>query len=334
MANGQKATIRDVAKRAGVAVSTASRALSHGSASKATREKVFRAAEELNFVPNPAARQLISGRSNIVAIAIPERTDFIFKDMFVAGILGELSRAFSERRMLPFLALTELQDTESLERLLRDSSAGGVVVLSFHYSRQLAQVFHDFDKPTVFIGRPFPRMRYPYVDVDNEEAAYCAAELLVERGRRNIGIIAGPDDMVAPKQRTMGCVNGLADQGMKPLAVISGEYTAEHGFEACERILEQYPEVDGVFAQSDQIAVGVLHALAKHGRQVPNDVSVIGFDDFPVATMANPKLTTFAQPLHDMAQVIAEMLYWRLEHGEWNTVAQVLPASLIKRDSV
>lgn len=80
--------------------------------------------------------------------------------------------------------------------------------------------------------------------------------------------------------------------------------------------------------------MGVLHALAKHGRQVPNDVSVIGFDDFPVATMANPKLTTFAQPLHDMAQVIAEMLYWRLEHGEWNTVAQVLPASLIKRDSV
>lgn len=334
MTGEQTVTIRDVAKRAGVAVSTASRALGNGSASKTTREKVRRAAEELHFVPNPAARQLTSGRSNIVAIAVPERTDFIFKDTFVTGILVELAGAFSERHMLPFLALTELHDTDSLERLLHDSAADGVVVLSFHYSRELAQVFHDFDKPTVFIGQPFPRMRYPYVDVDNEGASYHAAKLLIERGRKNIAIIAGPNDMVTPKQRTIGCSDGLADHGIEPLTVIPGDYTAEHGFEACEKILEQYPEVDGIFAQSDQIAMGVLQALARHGRRVPDDVSVIGFDDFSIAMTTDPKLTTFAQPLRDMAQAIAEMLCWRLKHGEWNAMAQVLPATLVERESV
>ncbi len=334
MSENRTVTIRDVAKKAGVAVSTASRALGNGSASTATREKVRRAAEELHFIPNQAASSLASGRSDIVAIVVPEYTDFVFKDFFVAGVVSELTKAFGQRGMLPFLALTEPDDMDSLGRLLHDSGADGAVVLSYHYSDGLTRVLQDFCRPTVFVGKPLPHSRYPYVDVDNEGASYLAAEILAERGRRHIAVVAGPGDMPTPQQRTSGFSAGLDAHGMRPIAVLNGLYTAEHGRQACEQLLKQHPEVDGVFAQSDAIASGVMQVLRQHGKNIPKDVSIIGFDDFPIATEVSPALTTFAQPLHDMAAAVAEMLCWRLEHGEWNSAVRILPVSLIQRDSV
>lgn len=331
---GDSVTIRDVAKMAGVAVSTASRALSGGSASAKTRLKVQQAAERLHFFPNQAAVQLTSGRSNVVAIVVPEQPEFVFKDEFISGIVSRLATAFANRGMLPFLALTDPEDVESFDRLLRSSGASGMVVTSFHHSPLLIEVLRDFGRPAVFIGRPPASLNCSYVDVDSYQGGYDAANLLLQRGRRRIAVIAGPDDMPTPKQKNAGCGEAVVGSGGDIVATVSGRYTVEHGERAMRGILEACPDVDGVFAHSDKIAVGAIRALRESGRRIPEDVSVVGFDDFQIAEAATPRLTTFSQPLTDMANAAAGMLSWRLTHEEWRTKAVVFPATLVERDSV
>ena len=331
--DGSAATIRDVAKLAGVAVSTASRALGNGSASEKTRLKVQRAAEALNFVPNPAAKQLTSGKSNIVAIVVPEEPEFMFHDAFVSGMVSQLATSFASVQLLPFLVLTAPHDAQGFLKLLRGSGASGIVVTSFHYSKQLAAVLETYGKPVIFIGKPNLAMHYPYVDVDNYQGGYDAGKLLRRRGCEHIAVIAGPDDMQTPPQRTKGIIDALAVDGLEPVAIMSGKYGTEHGEVAMRRILDEHPEIDGVFAHSDQIASGALRALSGTGRMVPDDVALVGFDDFRVAEATTPKLTTFAQPLAMMAEEATTMLRKRLETGVWEKQATLFPAQLVRRES-
>lgn len=331
---GDTVTIREVAKLAGVAVSTASRALGNGSASAKTRLKVQQAAEALHFVPNQAAKQLTLGRSNIVAIVVPEEPDFVFRDAFVSGIVAQLATSLAAVQLLPFLVLTKPHDAQGFLHLLKSSGAAGVIVTSFHYSKSYATALKDCGKPIVFIGKPNPSMNYPYVDVDNYQSGHDAGALLYDKGHRRIAVIAGPDDMQASKHRTKGIVDALHFHNLEPVAILSGEFSDAHGEAAMHRILLEHPDVNGVFAHSDQIAAGALRALSDEGKQVPKDIALIGFDDFRVAEATTPRLTTFAQPLADMASAATRMLFERLESGVWKQRAMLFPAQMIERDSV
>lgn len=333
----ETATIRDVARKAGVAVSTASRALGNGSASTKTRLKVQHAAEELHFVPNPAARLLTSGRSNIVAIVVTESPEFVFKDAFTSGMVSLLMNSFAQERLLPFLVAVDSGDAVDFDRLLRNSGADGMVIVSFHYSKKYSKVVQDFGRPTLFVGKPPSGMNYPYVDADQVQGGYIAGQVLMKRGRRHIAIIEGPKDMRSPKEvnnRTQGCLQALAAYNAAPIATVSGPYNEDHGIEAMEQILKRAPEVDGVFAHSDQIAAGVLQYLHHQHKRIPDDISVVGFDDFQIANAVSPRLTTIAQPLYDMAQAATEMLTYRLKKGSWKTNAQIFPVHLVERESI
>ena len=332
-ANKASVTIRDVAKRAGVAVSTASRALSGGSASESTREKVRRAAEELQFVPNPSARRLIGGRSNVVALVVDEPTDFLFRDDFIVGILGQLSVSLASRNLLPFLVLASPGDVGGFEELLNKSGAEGVVAVSFHEDERFLKALRSLGKPIVFVGAPPNGFKCPFVDVDNYDGGYQAGRRLVGRGCRRMALIEGPKDMPTPKERTAGFLAALAEDGLEPVMVCSGSYERENGLRSMERILEVCPDVDGVFAHSDKIAAGVLAALNKAGRRVPDDVAVIGFDDLQAAGLLNPPLTTLSQPLNTVAEAATEMLSYRLEHDAWKVTSQRFPVHLTIRES-
>ncbi|MBW3090996.1 LacI family DNA-binding transcriptional regulator [Bifidobacterium sp. 82T25] len=333
MTQGDAVTIRDVAKLAGVAVSTASRALGNGSASARTRQKVQQAAEELHFVPNQAAKQLTSGKSNIIAIMVPEEPDFVFRDAFVSGMVAQLATSFTAVNLLPFLALTKPHDAKGFLKVLKGSGAAGIVVVSFHYSKPFADALKQCGKLIVSIGTPSPSMHYPYVDVDNYQGGYDAVMLLHKRGCQHIAVIAGPTDMQASVLRTEGVKDALSSLGMEPVAFIPGEYGAQRGEEVMLQILSEHPEVDGVFAISDETAAGALRALLNSGKRVPEDVALIGFDDFHVARAVSPRLTTFAQPLAAMAETATEMMSERLETGEWKRKAVLFPAPMVRRES-
>lgn len=330
-------TIRDVARHAGVSISTASRALGGGSASAKTRTKVQQAAAALHFLPNTAAQQLITGRSNVVAIMITETPDFMFQDAFISSITSQLMNSFTKANLFPFLVLIAPNDAEGFARLLHNSRADGMVVVSFHYSEQFATVIEQFGRPTVFVGKPPLDMDYPYVDPDQLQGGRMAGQVLTARGRRHIAIIEGPTDMHSPHERndrTTGCVRALHDAGLSPIATIPGPYTMRHGIEAAHEVLTEHPEVDGFFAHSDQIAAGVLHLLHQHDRHVPRDISVVGFDNFQAAGLVSPPLTTIAQPLNQLAEAATEMLCARLEQGQWPYRRKIFPVHLVERDSV
>ncbi|MBT1171696.1 LacI family DNA-binding transcriptional regulator [Bifidobacterium sp. SO4] len=331
---GDAVTIRDVAKLAGVAVSTASRALGNGSASAKTRLKVQQAAEALHFVPNQAAKQLTSGKSNIVAIVVPEEPDFVFHDAFISGVVSQLATSFASARLLPFLVLTKPHDAQGFLKLLNGSGAAGVAIASFHYTKPFADAVKEFGKPVVFIGRPHVSMQYPYVDVDSYQGGYAAGELFAKRGRKRIAIVAGPNDMLTPQLRTEGIVDAARQFDCEIIGTVSGDYSMEHGEVGMREILEKHPEVNAVFAHSDDIAAGVYRTLHAAGKRIPEDVAVIGFDNFQTADVLTPRLTTFAQPLPAMAEAATEMLVERLETGEWKRRAVLFPARLVERESV
>lgn len=329
----QAVTIRDVAKRAGVAVSTASRALSGGSASEETREKVRKAAEELQFVPNLSARRLTGGHSNVVALVVDEPTDFLFRDDFIVSMLGQLSISLARKSLLPFLVLVSPGDIDGFEELLGKSGAEGVVAVSFHEGERFSSAMRRMGKPVVFIGTPPKGFKCPFVDVDNYDGGYQAGRHLVERGCQHLAMIEGPKDMPTPHERTSGFLAALEEYGLEPEMVCSGSYEMDNGVRSMERILDSFPNVDGVFAHSDKIAAGVLHVLSKAGRRVPDDVAVIGFDDLQAARLLSPPLTTIAQPLNVVADAATDMLSYRLEHGSWKVSSQRFPVNLVLRES-
>ncbi|MEE1295855.1 MAG: LacI family DNA-binding transcriptional regulator [Bifidobacterium sp.] len=333
MAKSDTVTIRDVARMAGVAVSTASRALGNGSASEATRRKVLDAARQLNFVPNAAARSLPGGQSNTVAIVIDEPADTLFEDEFIVTLLGRVSVALASRELLPFLVLASPEDTEGFTRLLNASGADGVIVASMHEGHAIGQVLREFGRPMVFIGNPPAGMGRHYVDVDNREGGYQAGRCLVERGCRRIAVIEGPKDMTTPRERTEGFKAALRAEGLEPVMSVSGPYTMASGEKGMRKLLAAVPDLDGVFAHSDKIASGAMRVLLENRRAIPDDVAVVGFDDLQVAAMLTPPLTTVAQPLEAVAENAAELLKDYLDTGVWKFSSIRLPAPLVRRQS-
>ena len=327
------ATIRDVAALAGVAVSTASRALGKGSASPETRRKVREAAEQLHFTPSATARQLSNGHTRIIAIAIPEETTFIFHDPFIAAVVSQLTVSLSKLGYLPFLALVDSKDESGFVRLLESSGAEGMVITSFRYSKTFVSVIENFGKPTIFIGRPPDNLDYPYVDIDNRQGGRLAAGALLQKGRSKALMIAGPKDMRAPKERSQGFAEVFAQAGGE-IEVDEGRFALQHGYDAMGRHIRSGLDADSVFAQSDQIAVGAMQAMREHGVRCPEDVSIVGFDNLDVANVQPLSLTTVAQPVSDMAKMATDILTKRIETGVWVTRKKIFEVKLITRGSV
>lgn len=302
-------TIREVAQAAGVSISTASRALGEGSASAKTREKVNAAAQELGYIPNPAARQLSTGKTNTVAILVAEPPDYIFNDPFLSMLVSQLAVALSSRGLLGFLVLADPENANTFGSQLRRVGVDGVMVASFHPSSTLERSIRSLQVPVMFVGRPSAEFGdYPYVDVDNFRGGFDAGKRIVSIGRVRVAQIAGPKGMSAAQDREAGFVSALRNSFCKQLDVDYGSFTLEHGSQGMARILRKLPDVDGIFAHSDQIAAGAMHVLAESGRRVPEDVAVIGFDDSSMARATNPPLTTLRQPVGDMAHIAVDMM--------------------------
>lgn len=325
-------TIKDVARVAGVSISTASRALGDGSASRATRDKVRKAARDLGFVPNMAARRLSSGKTNTVAIMVAERPDFIFTDTFLSMLVSQLAVSLSTKGLLGFLLLADPSDPDDFSMLVHRTGVDGVIVASFHKSMQLEESIRSLRVPVMFVGRPSQELvDYPYVDVDNIRGGCDAADRLASLGRNRIVEIAGPRGMSSVEDRDSGFTSQLARRGLTVLDRTYGPFTSDSGRKSMESILARTPHVDAVFAHSDGIAAGVMLELAHKGLSVPDDVAIVGFDDSALAKITNPPLTTLRQPVGDMAQAAASMMGEILGERRAVVTKQLFHAPLVVR---
>lgn len=331
-------TLESVAAEAGVSRGTASRVLSGSpQVSERARAAVLDAAERLGYVPNLAARALVTRRSDSVAFVVAESEERFFSDPFFATVLRGAHTVVARHGMqLLFVVLSSAADRVQFERFAGGGHIDGALILSLHGADPLPTKLRSRGVPVVLCGRPYRTGdETPYVDADNVGGARLATRAMIDAGRTRVATITGPRDMVASQDRLDGFRAELASHGMRPTkdAVAVGDFSVEGGERCMQELLERHPDLDGVFVANDLMAVGAIQAIAASGRSVPRDVAVVGFDDVPVASALTPQLTTVAQPLVRMGEEMANLLV-ELVEGRPSRPSVVLPTALVARSSV
>jgi DNA-binding LacI/PurR family transcriptional regulator len=330
-------TLEEVAHLAGVSRATVSRVV-NGSpkVSVDIRTDVQAAIEQLGYVPNRAARSLVTRRSDSIAVVITEPTGRLFSDPFFPRLLRGISSELAARdRQLILLMPDTTADENRTADYLTAGHVDGALLVSLHERDPLPARLGAAGIPIVLVGRPPKGVRASYVDVDNRQGAQSAVAHLITGGRRVIATIAGPRDMAAGADRLNGYRDALGDASIDadPTLETIGDFTQESGQLAMTRLLATRPDIDAVFAASDLMAAGALSALAAAGRRVPGDVAVIGFDDSPVALSTAPQLTSVRQPIEAMGREVARLLVDAVEAADLVPRRVILATELIRRAS-
>ncbi len=309
-------TLDEVAAAAGVSRSTASRALNGGlRVSPAAQSAVDAAAKVLGYSPNRAARSLVTRRTDSIALVIPEPDERVLSDPFIGATLRGISAALGpSNKQLVLLIARPDESGARIGTYLHSGQVDGAVIVSHHRKDRLEDAVLGSRLPAVFVGRPsHDEDKLHYTDVDSVAGGRLGTEHLISLGRRRIAHIAGPQDMTAGKDRASGWRAALQAAGLPSDLYGQGDFTTASGQEAMDRLLRIEPEIDAVFAASDLMAVGALAALRDHGKSVPGDVAVIGFDDLGGAANASPPLSTVRNPVVEMASSAVERLLGLLD---------------------
>ncbi len=338
--NTPRPTLDEVAARAGVGRGTVSRVV-NGSpqVSPRAREAVQRAIDELGYVPNRAARALVTRRTDAVALVVSESGERVFAEPFFARVVRAISSALTETQMQLWLAMAQSPAERRLvERHLTDQHVDGVMLLSLHDEDPLPALLAGRGLPTVLGGRSARMLgggeeAIPFVDNDNVGGARAAVEYLLAAGRSTVAVIAGPQDMGAGVARLQGYRQAVADAGVPAdeRLVGYGDFGEASGTAAMHRLLDARPELDAVFAASDLMAAGALRALRDRRRSVPGDVAVVGFEDSAVAGRTEPPLTTVHQSVDQMGREMVRLLLARIAGEEARSV--VLDTYMVVRGS-
>ena len=331
---GKKVTIREVAAECGLSVSAVSQVLNGKEIGipQKTKEKVRAAAEKLRYRPNAAARSLVTSRSDTVGVLVPDISNAFFGEAF-----KEIQRRMGEEGFDVLLCSgdgTAKQDERFL-RLFAARGADGLIVapaaetLEEKNAEKFAALLEEIRIPYVYLDR-YPALPCVRVSADHRAGGYAAARCLLKNGHTKIGCIAGPAALVGARLRLEGFCDALAEAGIRPLA-INAPFTAEGGERAAKALFGR--GLTALFASDDLQAYGAMRAAAETGVRIPDDVSLVGYDDLQFSALANPPLTTISQPVKDMAAAAAELLLRRMR-GEDAENPPLFAPRLIERQTV
>jgi len=311
-----RVTIADVASAAGVSKTAVSFAFNNPEKlGQATLERVLNVAHELGYAPHPAARALSLRRSGTIGVLIPQRLSTVFANQFLSELLQGLGEPAEEHDLT--LLLVPPHDG-SLEGAIRQASVDGFISLGLSPDDRALETLDRLGIPTVLIdseGSP----SHPAVNVDDEAGACEAATHLLDLGHRELAVIilpptrsqAGPTPTAA--RRLAGYQAALDRVGAPAPFTITAAATMAAGAGAFESILRSKRRITAILAMSDMAAIGVMGAAAAAGMKIPDDLSVVGYDDLPMAAWTNPPLTTVMQPIVEKGRLAARLLIQRLQ---------------------
>ncbi|WP_369241072.1 LacI family DNA-binding transcriptional regulator [Streptomyces sp. R21] len=329
-------TIHDVAREAGVSRGTVSRVLNGGHyVSPAAQEAVNAAIHRTGYVVNRHARSLITGRSDSIGFLLTEPQERFFEDPNFNVLLRGCTQALAAHDVPLLLMLAGTEDER--RRITRYITAGhvdGVLLVSSHSGDPVAEELREAGVPLVACGKPIGLgSKVSYVAADDRDGARDMVQHLLSLGRRRIGMVTGPLDTPGGVERLAGYREVLSAAGIEAddRLIVSGDYSRASGEAGAEQLLTRVPDLDAVFVASDLMAQGVLAALQKAGRRVPEDVSVGGFDDSPAATAVTPALTTIRQPWDRISNEMVRVLLAQI--GGEDPAAVILPTELVRRQS-
>jgi DNA-binding LacI/PurR family transcriptional regulator len=327
-------TLETVAAAAGVSRSTVSRVINDSPrVSPDVRTSVEEVIARLGYVPNRAARTLVTRRTDTVALFLSESEERVFGEPYFAGIIRGISAGLAETGLRLLLVIAQsAAEHERFENYLTGQHVDGVLLVSLHGNDQLPAHLEKHGVPTVLGGVPIGYRPFSYVDADNRGGARQAVEHLLARGRSRLATIMGPQDMRVGVDRFEGFTAALEQAGL-PWRQARGDFSEGSGERAMERLLAEDPAIDAVFAASDPMAVGAMRVLAERGRSVPGDVAVVGFDDSSTARYARPSLTSVHQPLGDMGREMVRLLVARIKGEILDPPVVILDTHLVVRES-
>jgi DNA-binding LacI/PurR family transcriptional regulator len=325
------ANMGDVARLAGVSHQTVSRVINQSSSvSPATRDRVLDAMRQLDYRPNSAAKSLVTGRSSTLGVVSFDPTLF-----GPASTLAAIERAARSVRYAVSVASLKSIDRESvvdaIERL-RDQSVAGIVVIAPTEVTFDALAAVPPHTPLVAVEGD-PHRDFRVVAVDQAHGARMATEHLLELGHRTVWHVRGPETWLEAEGRVQGWREALRAAGVAPPEPpLAGDWSPASGYEAGLALAER-PEVSAVFVANDQMAVGLLRAMHERGRKVPEDVSVVGFDDIPEAAYLTPPLTTVRQPFDEVGRRSLRLLLEQVDAGERIQRREIVGPLLVRRRS-
>ena len=321
----------DVARLAGVSHQTVSRVLNdHPNVKEQTRLRVRAAIAELGYRPNRAARALVTGRSQLIGVVARNSTLY-----GPASMLTEFEQAAADAGFAVSVGSVRHLNRSSIASVVErhlDQRVAGLVVIAQVASAAEALAEIPQDVPLVLIDGD-PASGRPLVTVDQEAGARAATRHLLDAGHRTVWHVSGPVDFFDSAGRIHGWRRTLEEAGAEVPPLISADWSAAEGYRAGQ-MLARMPDVTAVFAANDHLALGVLRALHERGRRVPQDVSLVGFDDVPEAAYFSPPLTTVRQEFGAVARAALEMLLDQMRDSPQAAELVVVPPRLVVRESV
>ncbi|MCU1682196.1 MAG: transcriptional regulator [Amycolatopsis sp.] len=335
-------TLEDVARVAGVSRATVSRVV-NGTRNVDPRiqDTVRQAIATTGYALNRAARSLVTRRTGNIALVVSgagaDAESFsagVFTDPFFGRVAAGVVKFLRTQGVHPVLMLAETDDARAdVLAYVRHGNADGALIVSTHAEDPLPALFIDAGAHAVLFARPARPLPISYVDLAHHTGAALAADHLAGRGRRRIATITGPLDVPASQDRLTGFRDAMSRHGYPYIPIAEGDFRQDGGELAMERLLAEHPHLDGVFAANDLMAQGALLTLHNHGRRVPDDVAVVGFDDSSAAVASRPQLTTVRQPVELMAAEMARLLLARIENPEQPPRSTIFEPTLVVRQS-
>ncbi|MER2600268.1 MAG: LacI family DNA-binding transcriptional regulator [Caldilineales bacterium] len=327
------ATIRDVADRAEVSITSVSHVINNTRpVSEAMRARVMTAMDELGYQPNLLARSLRRGQSNTLGMIVPDNVNPFF---------AEIARGIEDISFKHGYSLILCNSDANLEKellysgVLADKQVDGIIFVAAGLSAEHVLNLRQRQIPVVIADREMPEAQVDSVLANHEMGGWLATRHLLEQGHRRIGCITGPAQLSSSADRTNGYCRALAEAGIELSTdlILGGDFRHESGYQGVQRLLDQPNPPTAVFACNDLMAIGAISGAFNQGYVVPRDLSIIGFDGIPLTSFITPSLTTVAQPMYEMGGLAAVMLLERIRGSQVAPIRQMLNTRLVVRRS-
>jgi LacI family transcriptional regulator len=326
-------TMRDVAERAGVSVTTVSHVINETrNVNPSTRQRVEEAMHYLGYQPNVLARSLRKGKTHTIGIILPDSTNPYFAEVVRGVEDSSFSQGYS---VILCNSDNDLEKELLYTNVLLEKQVDGIIMVAAGSSGEIVHYLQDRDVPLVLVDRRLANIEADYVLANNLKGGLLATNHLIDLGHQAIACIAGPVDVELSRERVAGYRQALETAGINICErwIVEGDFQYQSGYDAARVLFEGEPQPTAIFACNDLMAIGAYRYAHEKDYQIPKQLSIVGFDDVSLAAYTNPPLTTVRQFKHKMGTLAARLLLERMNQRDLAPRLEVLDTEFVVRDS-